>query len=295
MDRFGFTATEVERVKKDLLRNYEGANKERDKSESRSLAAEYSRHFFTGEPIPGIALEAGAGAPLPARHHARGANRLARDSISEENRVILVSGPEKGPETELPTKEELLAVFAQVKTQQLAAYVDQVLDEPLVTERPAGSPAVSERLIPEVGVVEWTLGNGVKVVLKPTDFKNDEVLLTGFSPGGSSLVSDGEFNHAVFAAPRCWPRAASAASRRSSSRQGPGRQAGLGVAVLGRARGRLQRRRLARGRGDHAASSSTSTSLPRAPTRKRRRPSSTRWRPSSSTGRRARRWCSPTS
>ncbi len=199
VDRFGFTATEVERVKKDLLRNYEGAEKERDKNESRSLAAEYSRHFFTGEPIPGIALEAEL-----VRHYLPEItldelNRLARESISEENRVILVSGPDQGPATELPSKEALLAVFSEAKKQELAAYVDQTLDEPLVAEKPAGGAVVSERSLPEVGVIEWKLANGVKVWLKPTDFKNDEVLFSGFSPGGTSLVSDVDFNSAVFA------------------------------------------------------------------------------------------------
>ncbi len=199
VDRFGFTATEVERVKKDLLRNYEGASKERDKSESRALAAEYSRHFLTGEPIPGIALEAELVRHFLPLITLEELNRMARESISEESRVILASGPDQGPSTELPTKDELLAVFSQVKTQELAAYVDQVLDEPLVAEKPAGSPVVSERPLAEVGVLEWNLGNGVKVILKPTQFKNDEVLLSGFSPGGTSLISDADFNSAVFA------------------------------------------------------------------------------------------------
>ena len=198
VDRFGFTATELERVRRDLLATYDGASKERDTIESRSLAAEYTRHFLTGEPIPGIRLENEL-----VRHYLptltlEELNALAREWITEENRVILVSGP-AGEGTELPTQNDLLAAFEAVRSKPLEPFVDQVLDEPLLAELPTPGPVVSEAVMAELGVTEWRLKNGVRVVAKPTSFKAEEVLLTAFSPGGNSVVQDRDFNSTVFA------------------------------------------------------------------------------------------------
>lgn len=198
VDRFGFTATELERVKAEIARSYEGASKERDTIESRGLAAEYVRHFLTGEPIPGIAMEAALVRHFLPRVSLDELNRLARDWITEENRVILASGP-KAPGVSLPSREALLAVFDRVRAETLVAYVDQVVDAPLLAEKPTPGTVVSESTIPEIGVIEWRLTNGARVVLKPTTFKNDEVLLSAFSPGGSSLISDRDYNSAIFA------------------------------------------------------------------------------------------------
>jgi zinc protease len=198
IDRFGFTASELERVKKDLARSYEQIERERETSDSRSFAAEYRRHFLEGEPVPGIALEAELARRFIAGITLEEVNRLGREWITEDNRVVLVAGPAKTAAS-LPGEAELLAAFAAVRESPLSPYVDRVKDEPLVAERPAPGPVVDERTVPEIGVTEWRLANGVRVVLKPTDFKQDEVLLGGFSPGGHSLVADEAYNSANFA------------------------------------------------------------------------------------------------
>ncbi len=198
VDRHGFTASELERAKKDFLRSYQQANLEREKTDSRNLAAEYSRHFLTGEPIPGIALETALVERFLPTITLDEINHLARDWISEDSRVILVSAPEDKAAS-LPSKEDLLASFERVKALEIKPYVDQVLDEPLMAEKPQPGSIVAERQVPEVGVTEWRLSNGALVVLKPTDFKNDQILLSAFSPGGNSLISDADFNSSIFA------------------------------------------------------------------------------------------------
>jgi zinc protease len=198
IDRFGFTESELLRARKDLARTYEQIEKEREKSDSRTFAAEFSRHFLEGEPVPGIALEVELARRFIPAITLEEVNGLARDWISDENRVVLVSGPEKLAGS-LPDEAKLTGVFAAVRQATLTPYVDRILDAPLVASPPAGGAIVAERTVAEIGVSEWTLGNGVRVVAKPTDFKNDEVLLTGFSPGGNSLVPDEAFNSANFA------------------------------------------------------------------------------------------------
>lgn len=197
-DRHGFTQTELDRLKADLLRAYEQAYVERDKRESGSLAAEYMRHFLEQEPIPGIEMELEIVREFLPTISLDELNELADKAIQQSNRVVLLSGPEKADQT-LPDEQALAAAFESVAARDVAAFVDRTRDKPLLENEPTASPVVEERSIEEIGVTEWRLENGIRVVLKPTDFKNDQVLLTGFSPGGHSLVPDPHYNSAVFA------------------------------------------------------------------------------------------------
>ncbi len=197
-DRFGFTETELGRLKADLLRGYEQAYAERDKRQSASLAAEYMRHFLEDEPIPGIEMELEIVQELLPTISLEELNELADEAIQQTNRVVLLSGPEKADQP-LPNEEALIAAFENVANREITAYVDRVLDKPLLEHEPSPSPVAEEHFIEEIDVTEWRLENGIRVVLKPTDFKNDQVLLTAFSPGGHSLVPDARYSSAAFA------------------------------------------------------------------------------------------------
>ena len=198
VDRHGFTESEIERSKIRIVRDYEQAYRERDKLESASLAAEYGRHFLEQEPIPGIEVELALVERFLPTIELAEVNQLARQWITDENRVIVVSGPEK-QDLPLPEEPELLAVFEAVAASEIEPFADRTLDAPLLPEVPAPGEVAEETVIAELGVTEWRLGNGVRVVLKPTDFKNDEVLLGAFSPGGHSLVDDELHTSAIFA------------------------------------------------------------------------------------------------
>jgi len=195
--RFGFTESELERTKRELLRGLEQAYAEREKTESDVYAARYVQHFLTGDPAPGIAFEYQQAQRLLPTIRLDEVNALARTWLSDRNRVVLANAPEK-PGIEVPTAEQLLAVFDSVRAARLAAYEDVVADAPLVPRVPRPAAIVSESTIPEIGVTEWVLANGVRVVLKPTDFKADEVVFRAFSPGGASLASDEDFISALF-------------------------------------------------------------------------------------------------
>jgi zinc protease len=198
--RHGFTPTEVERAKKDWLLNYEKAAKERRVTQSATYAAEFVRAFTEDEPVPGIRAELELTRRALPTITVEEINALAADWLADTNRVILVDAPAK-PQIPVPTKESLLAVFRAVEASDIAPYEDRVASGPLIATPPKPGTIVSEKKVPEVGVTEWTLSNGVRVVLKPTTGQRDEILLTAFGPGGHSLAPDKDFPSALFAAP----------------------------------------------------------------------------------------------
>ncbi|ANM31992.1 hypothetical protein ABI59_00700 [Acidobacteria bacterium Mor1] len=196
--RHGFTTGELERTKKQLLRGFEQAYRERDKQRSQRFANEILRHFLEQESMPGIAVELEMVREFLPTITLDEVNTLSRELISDENRVIAVSGPEKDGLV-WPSKGDLLAVFDNARKRQIAAYEDKVKDQPLVSNPPQGGTVVSRDRIDELGVTVWGLSNGVQVVLKPTDFNNDQILIAGSSPGGTSLVDDAAYTSASYA------------------------------------------------------------------------------------------------
>jgi zinc protease len=189
--RHGFTTSEIERTKSAFLRSMEQAYRERDKIKSGSFASEYVTHFLTGEAAPGIEAEFELAKKYVHTITLDEVNALAGRWLSDSNRVITASSPEKDGLAP-PTEAEIAAVLAAVASADIEPYEDRVADQPLMAATPPAGQILSESTIDELGVTEWRLANGVRVVLKPTDFKNDEVLFTAFSPGGTSLVSDDE-------------------------------------------------------------------------------------------------------
>jgi zinc protease len=198
VDRHGFTATELERSKQDLLRGYEQAYAEREKSESAGYAEEYVRSFLEGEPIPGIATEYELAKQFVPGIQLAEVNRLAREWISDRSRVVLASAPQKEG-LRVATESELRTVLDRVRGREVAAYADSVGSGALVATLPTPGRVASERVDTALGTREWTLSNGARVILKPTDFKADEILVHGFSPGGTSLVSDSAYWRVAFA------------------------------------------------------------------------------------------------
>jgi zinc protease len=196
--RHGFTPTELERAKKNLLRSVEQAHRERDKRESAGFAREIADHFLAGHPMLGTEAELRlVQRDLPAIALDE-VNGLARSWIGEGNRVLAVQAPQK-PGWAPPGEEELRAVFRRVEASAINPYEDRVREEPILADSPRPGSIVEDTRIEEIGVTRWKLSNGAQVVLKPTEFKNDEILLAGFSPGGHSLVPDEGYVSARYA------------------------------------------------------------------------------------------------
>jgi zinc protease len=199
VDQFGFLQTELDRAKTNLLRSYERANAERDKSESGDYADELIRNFLEQEVIPGIEYEYKITQQLLPTIALDDVNKLASSWISDENRVVIVQAPIKDG-VKVPSESELLAVFDKASKAAVVAYSESVSGDALITTmRPAGR-VTSGRSIPGTGVSEWKLSNGARVLFKPTDFKADQILFSAYSDGGNSFVKDADFMSAAFSA-----------------------------------------------------------------------------------------------
>ena len=190
--KFGFTASEFERAKTNALRRFERLIAEKDNQTSAPLAAEYIRNFTTTEPIPGIAYEYELYKRFLPQISLNEMNALARLWAPDRNRVVVVSAPEKAGVTQ-PTQARLAAVMTAAAAKDLTAYADTTTTAPLLAAAPKPGSIVSTTNKEQFGITEWTLSNGATVVLKPTTFKQDEILLRAFSPGGTSLASDQDF------------------------------------------------------------------------------------------------------
>ncbi len=197
--RFGFVDSELERAKAEALRWMENAYRERGKTQSVGYAEELQRHFLDKEVVPGIEYEYELYKRYIDGIGLAEVNALAEKWITEENRVVIVKAPQKEG-LELPTREGLAAVLAKVREKEIDPYEDVVIDRPLIDRMPVPSEVVEETNLDDVATTVWRLSNGVTVVMKPTDFKNNEVLFTAFSPGGTSMVSDERYISALAAA-----------------------------------------------------------------------------------------------
>jgi zinc protease len=190
--RFGFTAPELSRMKLNLQRGLQRAVIEKDKSPSAPLADEFVRNFIQEEPIPGIVYEFGLNQRFLPEISLEEVNRLAKDWMPDRNRIVAISAPE-ADKPSLPAEAKLAAVISATSGAPLTAYVDTVSTQPLLASLPSAGAVAATSNNETLGITEWRLANGVRVVLKPTMFKQDEILFRAVSPGGTSLASDQDF------------------------------------------------------------------------------------------------------
>jgi zinc protease len=186
MRRFGFSASELERAKTSLLRGYENSYNERDKRENESFVNECVSNFTTGEPMPGIEFEYNLIRKKLPLLSLDMINKQAMSYATDTNMVVMVSGPQK-ENIATPTKQEILSAINDVNQEKILAYEDKVVDKPLISNQPKAGKVIKTELAP-MGYTKWILSNGAKVYLKKTDFKKDQILLSAFAEGGTSLI-----------------------------------------------------------------------------------------------------------
>lgn len=189
--RFGFTTGELERAKASMLAFIESAYNEKDKTRSVNYVEEYIRNFLQNEPIPGIEYEF----ELYKKHmpgiSLKEVNALIAKWIKPTDRTVVIMAPESGKE-KLPSEKDVLAMM-QMTFKDVFAYEDKTVDEPLVANEPRAGKIANMKMIEELETVEMQLSNGARVILKPTDFKNDEIIISAISKGGNSLYSDQDY------------------------------------------------------------------------------------------------------
>lgn len=188
----GFTETELERAKRTILRSFEQSYNERNDTDSAVWAGYYADVFLGGDASTSAEDDyALAQALLPELSLAE-VNAQVDDLVASENRVVIVTAPASDA-VALPSETELAAIYSDVQATTIEPYVDQVVDVPLVAEPPTPVEITDQSELEALAVTTIELANGVRVLMKPTDFQGDEVLFTASSPGGRSLLSDEDY------------------------------------------------------------------------------------------------------
>lgn len=190
--RHGVGAGELERARQWMRAFYERAYRERDKSESASFAREYVSHFLTGEPVPGIEYEYQLAQQLLPAVTARDVSTLARELLHDGSRVVLAVSPRKEG-LRVPTEGEFDAALAAAEKVAVTPWTDTTTTRDLMETVPAPAEVVSRRDRPAIGVTVVEFANGLEAWLKPTDFKNDEIVFAMYAPGGASLAPPGDY------------------------------------------------------------------------------------------------------
>lgn len=183
--KFGFTNSELERVKTNMLVGLESAYKEKDKTDNESYIKEMQSHFLEQEPIVDFEYYYTIAKQIIPAITVAEVNAKAKEWNSGKNTTVVVSGPSEN--TKHLTKEEVFAIMDKVSKADIAPYEDVVSDASLISENLPGSKVVSTKPLPQFNAVEWTLGNGAKVVFRKADYEKDDVSLASYSKGGTSL------------------------------------------------------------------------------------------------------------
>ncbi len=188
----GFAVSELERAKKSLMSSMEKRWKEKGKTESGNFVREYTNLFLHHQPAPGLDYEHALYAKYLPLITVNEVNALSHELMENTSRVLAFAAPDS-KEIHVPTKEQLLSIVEGVEKEHLAPYVDMATNEPLMKSAPKPGKIIGEEKHSDLGLTIWKLSNGARVIVKPTEFKDDEILFHATSSGGSSVAPDSDY------------------------------------------------------------------------------------------------------
>ena len=196
MKRFGFIEVEFERAKADLIKNNESRYMDRDKRKNRELVYPNVSNFLTNNPNPGIEFDYPfAKAMIPAIT-LQELNNEAETYFTDENMVVTITGPEKEGIT-IPSEADIKKVLVKYKSVKIDPYIDLLAGKKLIEKEPVPGKVVKTSANKVLGTTEWTLSNGMKIIFRPSDIKEDELLVFGFREGGISLLKEEDIPSAM--------------------------------------------------------------------------------------------------
>ena len=200
MRRYGFTAGEFERAKQEILRWAERSYANRNDVSNEAYVERCIAHFATGDSMMDAETEWQLAQMFINSLTVEQVNQAyAEMAKPNENLVILARSPKKDG-INIPTEEELLAIIAEVEASNVEPYNDNTVIEPLIdpTAKLKGSKIKTTTINESLGFTEWTLKNGIKVIVRPSTLKADEVVINAASKGGCSMLNDDEYYHGQF-------------------------------------------------------------------------------------------------
>ena len=228
--RHGFTMGEFERAQNDLMASAERGYKNRNDQQNRYYVNRYLQAFRSNAAMPDAETEWQLDSMLIKSLNVEVINQLAKQVIMDQNQVIIVNSPAKEG-ISVPTEADVLAIRKKVAESEIAPYEDNTVKEPLIAEGTIlkGSPVKKTTTDEAYGTTEWTLKNGIKVVVKPTTFKADEVLFQASAKGGASVLNNEEIIYADLLPAICQMSGVGKFSRTELQKQLSGNTARVGV------------------------------------------------------------------
>ena len=189
--KHGFTATEYNRARDEYMSRLERRYNERDKVSNERYGRQYCSHFLDGEPIPSIENLYQIMGMIAPNIDVDVVNSVMPEFISTDGKNLVIANFNQEKEGAVyPTIEGLQAAYNAASTANIEPYVDNVKDEPLMTSMPKKGKIVKESENTTFGYKELELSNGARVILKKTDFKQDEIQMRAFQRGGQSLYNE---------------------------------------------------------------------------------------------------------
>jgi len=197
MKLYGFTPGEYERSKAEFMRGLDSRYMDREKRKNRELVRPITSYFLVNSPNPGIEYEyAFDKAEIPGISLEE-INAAAKSYITDNNEIITITGPEK-ESVKLPSIAEIRNVLNTFALARIGPYVDNVAGKKLIEKEPVPGKVTTTGTNAVFGTIEWTLSNGMKIIFKPTDIKEDELTVTGWAEGGISALNDKDLTAADF-------------------------------------------------------------------------------------------------
>ncbi len=193
--RYGFTQRELERAKSAYLSGIESLLKEKDKTNSVNYVNEYVAYFLKDDASPGIETEYRLTKEDLRLIKPEDINALAVKYVTLPDQDIIITAPDTEKDL-LPSADTVNKWIAEFGMQKLTAYQDQQMTDVLLPVKPTPGKVTAVHNNKTIGFTEYTLSNGVRVILKPTKFKNDEIIFNAFKAGGSSLSTDSNYHSA---------------------------------------------------------------------------------------------------
>lgn len=199
MQEDGFLDSELNRIKKNYLQKVNEIAAQKDRVSSESLIKGYLQHFLTGDIKMNYEAEAKLSQQLLDDITLQDVNKLLKSYLQEGDRDIITKSAPANTAF-VPDEATVKSWIEQTYSLPMEAYVDDVSDQPLLAKAPTAGKVTAHQTDPQVGTETFVLSNGVRVIVKKTDFQQDEVLFKGIAEGGASLSSDSDYLNTIHAA-----------------------------------------------------------------------------------------------
>ena len=198
MQRYGFTEEELSRAKADMLKSFESYWKDRNNLESSSFTGTMVDSFLKNSVSPSIDWQWKAMQEIVPQITTEDIRNLLNKRLTDKNRVIIISGPQIPEITDI-SENQVMNIVNEVENSTIEPWLEKTVSGPLVKKEPAAGKIIKEKKIADTGITKWTLSNGATVIIKPTDFKDDEILFMAYAPGGASIAEDKDYISALLA------------------------------------------------------------------------------------------------